>query len=185
MAGSLKDQLLKAGLADKKKAKQIDSEKRKQQKQQSKARKSGQQVEDNNLSLQAKLQEEREQKRQHDRLLNQQREAEKREREITAQCRQMIQQQQITLPGDADVGYNFVYDKKIKKIYVTDALQKQLSRGQLAIGVLDESFYLVPDKFADKIEQRRPDMVIRIQAEETVDEDDPYADFKIPDDLMW
>ncbi|MDF2180901.1 DUF2058 domain-containing protein [Neptuniibacter sp. CAU 1671] len=184
MAGSLKDQLLKAGLADQKKAKQIDTEKRKQKKQQTKARKSGLALDNQHADLQAKLQQEREEKREKDRLLNQQREAEKREREITAQCRQMIQQQQVVVPDNAEVGYNFVYDKKIKKIYVTDTLQQQLSRGQLAIGVLDEKFYLVPDKFADKIEQRRPEMVIRIEAEET-DEDDPYADFKIPDDLMW
>ncbi len=184
MAGSLKDQLLKAGLADQKKAKQIDTEKRKQKKQQTKARKSGLALDNQQADLQAKLQQEREEKREKDRLLNQQREAEKREREITAQCRQMIQQQQVVVPDSAEVGYNFVYDKKIKKIYVTDTLQQQLSRGQLAIGVLDEKFYLVPDKFADKIEQRRPEMVIRIEAEET-DEDDPYADFKIPDDLMW
>ena len=38
---------------------------------------------------------------------------------------------------------------------------------------------------AEKIEQRMPDLVIRIQPEEEPDEDDPYADYKIPDDLMW
>ncbi len=184
MAGSLKDQLLKAGLADQKKAKQIDTEKRKQKKQQNKARKSGQELDNQQADLQVKLQQERDEKREKDRQLNQQREAEKREREISAQCRQMIQQQQVAVPESADVGYNFVYAKKVKKIYVTETQQQQLSRGQLAIGVLDEKFYLIPDKFADKIEQRRPEMVIRIQAEET-DEDDPYADYKIPDDLMW
>jgi len=94
-------------------------------------------------------------------------------------------QQQINIPDNAELTYNFVYDKKVKTMYVTSDLQTQLIRGQVAIATLDEKFYLIPDKFAEKIEQRIPDYVIRVQPEEEPDEDDPYADYKIPDDLMW
>ncbi|MFT6351909.1 DUF2058 domain-containing protein [Neptuniibacter pectenicola] len=185
MAGSLKDQLLNIGLVDQKKAKKADSEKKKQKKQANKARKSGQAVVDEKAAKQQALEQQRKEKQERDRLLNLQRDEERQNREIEAQCRQMIMQQQINLPDNAELTYNFVYDKKVKTMYVTSDLQAQLIRGQVAIATLDEKFYLIPDKFAEKIEQRIPDYVIRVQPEEEPDEDDPYADYKIPDDLMW
>lgn len=185
MAGSLKDQLLNMGLVDKKKAKQADTEKRKQKKKASKARKSGQQVVDEQAVKQQQLEQQRKEKQDKDRELNRLRDEERRNREIEAQCRQMINQHHIKLSEDAEVAYNFVYDKKVKTLYVDETLQGQLIRGQLAIAVLEEKFYLLPDLFAAKIEQRIPEYVIRIEPEEEPDEDDPYADYKIPDDLMW
>lgn len=185
MAGSLKDQLLNMGLVDKKKAKQAETEKRQQKKKASKARKSGQAVVDEQAQKQQQLEQQRKAKQEKDRELNRQRDEERRNREIEAQCRQMINQHHIVLPQDGEVAYNFVYDKKVKTLYVDDTLQGQLIRGQLAIAVLEEKFYLLPDLFAEKIEQRIPDYVIRIEPEEEPDEDDPYADYKIPDDLMW
>lgn len=185
MAGSLKDQLLNMGLVDQKKAKQAEKEKNQKKKQAKKARKSGQSVVDEQAQQQQLLEQQRLEKQQRDRELNRQRDEERRNREIEAQCRQMINQQQLTIPEDAEVSYNFAYAKKVKTLYVTPVLQSQLIKGQIAIAVLDEKFYLIPDKFAEKIEQRHPDYVIRIQPEEEPDEDDPYADYKIPDDLMW
>ncbi|WP_210450506.1 DUF2058 family protein, partial [Pantoea ananatis] len=40
---------------------------------------------------------------------------------------------------------------------------------------------------ADKIAQRDAESIVLNSAlsQEEQDEDDPYADFKIPDDLMW
>jgi hypothetical protein len=44
----------------------------------------------------------------------------------------------------------------------------------------------VPRVIADKIAERNPDCVVRVkQASNVVEEDDPYAAFQIPDDLMW
>ncbi|NVP03123.1 DUF2058 family protein, partial [Photobacterium damselae subsp. damselae] len=46
---------------------------------------------------------------------------------------------------------------------------------------------LIPAVVADKIAQRdQESIVVNNTVDETVvDEDDPYADFVIPDDLMW
>lgn len=185
MAGSLKDQLLNIGLVDQKKAKKADSDKKKQKKQANKARKSGQAVADEQAIKQQALEQQRKEKQEHDRQLNLKREQEKRNKEIEAQCRQMITQHKIELPRNAEQSHNFAYENKVRTIYVTSELQAQLIRGQVAIAVLEEKFYLIPDKFAEKIEQRLPTYVIRVQPEEEPDEDDPYADYKIPDDLMW
>ncbi|MBD4641712.1 DUF2058 family protein, partial [Xanthomonas citri pv. citri] len=45
----------------------------------------------------------------------------------------------------------------------------------------------IPAVVADKIAQRDADSIVLNSAlsQEEQDEDDPYADFKIPDDLMW
>jgi uncharacterized protein YaiL (DUF2058 family) len=61
-----------------------------------------------------------------------------------------------------------------------------LSRGQLAIVALNESYELVPNIVADRILARDPQWFIsRNDKEEVEDEDDPYKDYKIPDDLIW
>ena len=85
------------------------------------------------------------------------------------------------------MAFQFVQDKKIKKAYVTGKQQKQLERGQIAIVALGESFELVPTVVAEKIRQRDEAAVLLLneRGNDAVDEDDPYKDFPIPDDLMW
>ena len=70
---------------------------------------------------------------------------------------------------------------------MTDKLHSQLSRGRLAIVKLAESYQLVPAGVAEKIGLRDAAYVIvQNQVETEADEDDdPYAEFKVPDDLMW
>ena len=51
---------------------------------------------------------------------------------------------------------------------------------------MGSSTELVPRVIADKIAERDASLVVRVNKPVTaVDEDDPYAAFKIPDDLMW
>jgi len=67
--------------------------------------------------------------------------------------------------------------------------------GRLAIVKLEQAYELVPAAVADKINQRDNHTVVlqNIISEtstadasvDSVDEDDPYADFVVPDDLMW
>ncbi|MEG7486685.1 DUF2058 family protein, partial [Enterobacter hormaechei] len=51
----------------------------------------------------------------------------------------------------------------------------------------DCDYAIIPAVVADKIAQRDADSIVLNSAlsQEEQDEDDPYADFKIPDDLMW
>ena len=180
MAGSLQDQLLKAGLADKNKAKQIKKEKTKQVQQQ---RKSKQGVVDENKQ---QLQQIRQQKQQRDRRLNEQRKAEADKKAIAAQVKQLIEVNCLSRQG-AELDYNFTDNKKIKKILVDSTMLEQLSRGQLAIVSLNDKYEVVPAIVAEKIQQRLPERVIvaNKNANHDVDKDDPYADYQIPDDLMW
>ena len=185
MAGSLRDQLLKAGAIDKKKAKQSQHQKRKGDNKKRQAVKSGQKV-DVQDSSQQKIEQEQREKQQRDLELNKQRDADRAKKALSAEVRQIVLQHKIEIPKDAEVSYNFEHNKKIKKIYVTTIQQDQLTRGQLAIAIIEQAYHLIPDKMAEKIESRLPEMVIRIQSEDMSDkDDDPYANYEIPDDLMW
>lgn len=71
--------------------------------------------------------------------------------------------------------------------------QTQLINGRLAIACLvinnsgECEYAIIPASVADKIAQRDADSIVVNSAlsQEEQDEDDPYADFKVPDDLMW
>lgn len=176
---SLQDQLLKAGLADEKKAKQINKDKRKQAKQVPK----GQSVaNETREAAQAALAE----KTARDKALAGERNAKAEKKAIAAQIKQLIQTNAINRDG-GDVAYQFSDGKKIKKLYVTALLQEQLSKGIVAIVKLGDAYEVVPAKVAAKIAQRNESYVVlqNTASADVVDEDDPYADYEIPDDLMW
>jgi uncharacterized protein len=183
MAGSLQDQLLNIGIVDKKKAKKSQHQKRKQATKTRKAIKSGENLEPQILTQE--MEQSKRDKQRRDLELNKQRDAERAKKALIAEVRQIGQQHSIDIPKDADISYNFNQNNKIKKIYITAEQQKQLVLGQLAIVIIGESHAIVPDKIAEKIEARLPEMVIRTQVEQDSDEDDPYADYQIPDNLMW
>lgn len=65
-------------------------------------------------------------------------------------------------------------------------MKQQLIKGKLGIARIEGVYELIPVSVAEKIQQRNEKRVVIFKAEEkTVDENDPYADFEIPDDLTW
>lgn len=178
MSNSLQNQLLKMGLVDEKKVKQVKKEKHKQARQQGK--KAAVVDEAKRLAQQVAAQ-----KAERDRELNRQRKEEAERRALAAQIRQLIEVNR--LPKDeGEIAYNFTDDNKVKRLYVTEQVQRQLGFGRLAIVMLDGQYELVPTAVAEKIRQRDESCVILCnEPEQHNDEDDPYADYQIPDDLMW
>jgi uncharacterized protein len=176
---SLQEQLLKAGIVDKKKAKQVEQEKRKQTKQ---SHKGQTQVNEAKELAKKALAE----KTARDREINRQREAEAELKAIAAQIKQLIEVNRIDRQG-GETAYQFTDGTKIKKIYVSPTLHNQLSKGLIAVVRLNDQYELVPAVVADKISQRDESIVlVQNQAsKDEIDEDDYYADYKIPDDLMW
>lgn len=175
---SLQDQLLKAGLADSKKAKQIQKEKRKQKK----APKGQKVVDETTLAAQKSMAEKAERDREMNRKLNEQ----AQQKAIEAQIRQLIDTNRIDRAG-GETAHQFTHGKKIKKLYVTEPQHNQLSKGFIAIVEFGDTYELVPSAVAEKIAARNPELVIvkHDQSKQAIDEDDPYADYQIPDDLMW
>lgn len=178
---SLKDQLLKAGLIDPKKAKQAEKEKRKEANQ---ARRTGHSEQD---EVKAAAKAALEAKAERDRELNRQRDQEAEQKALQAQIRQLAQNHRQS-KGPGDMEYNFTHDSRIKKIRVSKQVHRQIVLGHLAIVCVGETYELVPRIVAKKIAQRDPASVLvdnyNAQSTEVV-EDDPYKDYVIPDDLMW
>ncbi len=176
---SLQDQLLKAGLVDKKQVKQVNKEKRKQT---NVARRSAEGVVD---EVKQQAEQARLEKAERDRELNRQRDQEMQNRAIAAQIKQLVDNNRQ--PKGGDVEYNFTDGKHVKKIRVKPEIQQQLIRGQLTIVKSAGEYELVPRVIADKIALRDPGCVLvsNTRSANDTQDDDPYADYVIPDDLMW
>lgn len=180
MKNALQEQLLKAGLADEKKLKKMKKEKHLQRKQVGKKQK---------IVSEATLlvAEQRREQVARDQELNRKRKAEAEEKAIAAQVRQLINVNRVAYQGD--VAFNFVDGTLVKRLYVNQKIHNELTQGKLAIARDDKSYALIPAKVADKIQQRIPSAIVLLNAPAAAaadaDEDDPYADYKIPDDLIW
>lgn len=122
-----------------------------------------------------------------DRALNEERDRQANQKALHAQVRQLIQLNRQSRDG-GDIAFNFKDGLTIKKLLVTKRLQDHLVHGRLAIVKLDDKYELVPTAVAQKIRLRDPNTVIvcNDSAEANKpDADDPYADYKVPDDLDW
>lgn len=178
---SLQEQLLKAGLTTEKALKQAKKEKKPQQKV---AKEQRNQASETQIAA-AKA---RAEQAERDRELNKQRNAEQLKRAIAAQIKQMIETHRI--PRTGEISFNFVDGKHVKKMNLTQVFIDQLTRGQLAIVRLGETYELLPAVAAKKIAERDAASIVLLNEPNAAtqvieEEDDPYKDFVIPDDLMW
>jgi len=178
---SLQDQLLKAGVVDKKKVNQVKHQKHKATKQQPKGKPRVDEVKE--AAAQALAE-----KAARDREINQDRQREAEKKAIRAQIVQLVEMNRIGREG-GDIPYQFSDGSKVKKLYVNMKLHKQLGTGVIAIARLGEGYELVPAVVADKIRQRDESVIVvhNLRSSPGQDdlEDDPYAQYQIPDDLMW
>lgn len=181
MAGSLQDQLLGAGLSNKKKVKQINVDKRRQEK---KSRKNKTELINEATVLADKaMTAEKEKSQQLNKKIKQCAE----HKADLAQIKQLVELNLVKVEN-SDRLYNFVDNDKVKTLEIDAQIQKALGAGQLAIVRVDDEYRLIPMGVADKIKLRDEESIIPITTDsdgaESVD-DDPYADYQIPDDLMW
>ena len=175
---TLQEQMLKAGLVSSKKMAKVQRTAKKSRVQ---AREAREAVEENK-----KAQLER------DKQLSEQQKQAVLAKEFRAQVKQLIEMNRITV-AKGNITFNFTDGNLIKKIEVDKQTQTKLINGRLAIARLvinakgDCDYAIIPAVVADKIAQRDADSIVLNSAlsQEEQDEDDPYADFKIPDDLMW
>ncbi|HDR2891185.1 TPA: DUF2058 domain-containing protein [Enterobacter asburiae] len=175
---TLQEQMLKAGLVTSKKMAKVQRTAKKSRVQ---AREAREAVEENK-----KAQVER------DKQLSEQQKQAVLAKEFKAQVKQLIEMNRIAV-SRGNITFNFTDGNLIKKIEVDKQTQTQLINGRLAIARLvinasgDCEYAIIPAGVADKIAQRDADSIVLNSAlsQEAEDEDDPYADFKIPDDLMW
>lgn len=176
MVNSLQAQLLKTGLVDEKKLKQAQRAKKKAAKHEP----------EKLYDAAAAVDKARADKAERDRALNQQRKDDAARKEREAQAKQLIDQNKLDRTG-GETAYQFASKNKIKKIYVTAEQFAKLSRGQLGVVRMSGNFELIPVEIAHKVSERAPQWPVHIAKieQQAPAEDDPYAAFQVPDDLMW
>jgi len=131
---SLRDELLKAGLASADQAKKLDSAARKQGHQQKKDKALAIEAAARQAEVRRQLEAEAAGKREADRRLNLEREAEKQRREQAIRTRQLIDSHRLN-EAEAEIHYNFL-DRDghwIRAIRVTAPQRQGLATGRLAI----------------------------------------------------
>jgi uncharacterized protein YaiL (DUF2058 family) len=174
VGNSLQDQLLKAGLIDEQKLKQARTGKRK-------AQKKG--VVDDQARARARQAEA--EKAARDRELNRRQQEEARCRAEANELRQLIHTHRL-LRRDGEIPYSFQAGQALKRIYVTAEQQRGLAQGRLAIVRQDNGYEVIPAEIAERVRARDASLVLvhNTTGQEPA-EDADYADYKVPDDLMW
>ena len=169
---TLQEQMLKAGLVNEKKLKKAKKGSKKSRMQ---AREVKEAVEENKRAQQEK-----------DQVLSTEQKEKRLNKEIQAQVKQLIDMNRID-QSDGDIKYNFTDGTMVKSIYVEPLIQSQLAKGILSIARYEETYVIIPTSVAKKIMLRDNDTIIEqnSKVEDQAEEDDPYADFVVPDDLMW
>ncbi len=182
MSNPFQEQFLKAGLVNQQQVKKAQRDKNKQHKQKQKPSKKAPAVDEAKLKAQKLAEEQANRARE----LNKKKEEQARQKAISAEINQLIKDHFIKRDEKCDIAYNFQHDNKVKHIYVNADMKQQIINGKLGIARIEGRYELVPQAIAEKIQQRNEKRVILFKDEQqTVEENDPYADFKIPDDLMW
>ncbi|MFZ2844775.1 DUF2058 domain-containing protein [Psychrobacter sp.] len=173
---ALQAQLLKAGLVDSKKANKIS-------KQTQHAKRTG---DASNIEAKKTLADAQAKKIEKDQKLNQEKQQVLEDKMLRANIIQMIKQHQLS-ETSGDVSYQFVDDAKVKKINITQKLYDQIVAGHVVIARLDDSYALLPRPLADRIDSKMEGFMVvsNDTSNDELAEDDPYAAYVIPDDLMW
>jgi len=169
---TLQEQMLKAGLVNEKKLK--------------KAKKGSKKSRVQAREVKAAVEENKRAQQERDKELSHQQNEQRLSKEISAQIKQLLEMNKLDLT-DGDIKYNFTDGTLVKSLYVTSLIRDQLSKGILAIARYEDTYLVIPSSVANKIALRDEQTVIdQKEPESDVSaEDDPYADFVVPDDLMW
>lgn len=174
---ALQAQLLKAGLVDNKKAKKLSKQAVHEQR-------TGQ---NNEAEIKAKIAQDQQQKLAKDQAIELEKKTLLQEKELKAAIIQMISQHKIR-ETDGDISYQFVDAGKIKKLYINQQIYNALVAGSLVIAKDHDRYALLPKALADRINAKLEGFIIVNNSEKNeavTDEEDPYAAYVIPDDLMW
>lgn len=178
----LQEQLLKAGLVKKSKVSEAARE-------QQKARHGKGPAKPSDIALEAERA--RIDKVERDRALERERKSQARLAELRAQARQIINDKQV--PGAGDSEYRFDADGAIRSVLVNDDQRRQLSSGALVIVRTGERYALLPRAAGAKVRERDAGMIVLDhgvdagtgQTDASSEDDAYYAQFQVPDDLVW
>ncbi len=180
MAESLFDQLKKAGLVDAKKA-------QKSQKEKGKAH--YREVKQNtpvNHDVAEQAAQAFSEKAARDRALNLAREAMQAQKAAQAQARQIIESNRISAFA-GQIAYHFADNGSVKTLHVNPQTHHKLAAAGIRIARFEGGYVLISAAAAEKLASRDASLLIAhpSDAPPVTNTDDHYAQFAVPDDLIW
>jgi Uncharacterized protein conserved in bacteria len=188
-ANALQAQLLKAGLVKKSQVSQVAN-------QQAKARVDKHDPKAAAIAAEAELarieaEKARLEKVERDRQIAAERNAERRANELRAQARQIIADKKVLAKGEAE--YRFNDGEVIRTLLLTEAVRKQVIDAALVIVRDGEGYCLLPRVAAVQVRERAPELIVLDNAGRdyvepstgNAEDDAYYAQFQVPDDLVW
>lgn len=188
-ANALQAQLLKAGLVKKSQVSQVAN-------QQAKARVDKHDPKAAAIAVEAELarieaEKARLEKVERDRQIAAERNAERRANELRAQARQIIADKKVLAKGEAE--YRFNDGEVIRTLLMTEAVRKQVIDAALVIVRDGEGYCLLPRVAAVQVRERAPELIVLDNAGRdyvepstgNAEDDAYYAQFQVPDDLVW
>jgi uncharacterized protein YaiL (DUF2058 family) len=175
MSMSLRDQLIQAGLGTKKQVKETAKGQR------PRSRHQPEQVSAEKLAAsQAQAA-----KNARDQELNRRQQEKAAAKARRAQVKQLIEQYRLP-PVQSDEYFNFADGTRLARLAVTPQLREQLIQGRAVVVRYEGHYAVVPEAAVERIRERDEHAIVPYVAPaETVDNDDPYKAFVVPDDLVW
>lgn len=177
MADSLKDQMLALGLISKQQAARRPGKKTQAPKKQ-RGQKSQRQQELDAIAAH---------KREKDRAANREREIQRKAREQADWVRQIIATHALAreATGDDVEPFNFTLNGKIHRLHAKPDQRQRLVSGALGIVQFDGRYHLLPTVEVQRLAEKIAPRCWLPTEDEAPAEDDPYAEYKVPDDLVW
>lgn len=180
MGDSLRDQLRALGLAGSQ-----PSERQRVRKQPQKPKKSSRRERDRQDGGELSLDEayalrQRDEQRQAQQARQRKLEEQRRRREVNQAIRGIVKARRKNCEG-AEIARNFLFNGRIRKVYVTAEQQKALSAGLLGIVYLSGSYHLIEPDALDAVREISAEHVVDLGLEPG-DEDPEHP---VPDDLIW
>ena len=180
MSNPFQEQLLKAGLVTKHQVQKAKQDKNREKKRQH----SKKEIVVDEARIKAK--QVSEEKTNRDRELNKRKEEQARQKANSIEINQLIMNNCLSRDENCEIIYNFEHNKKVKRIYVNAEMKQKIIQGVFGIARIEGRYELVPKAIAEKIKKRNEKRVIIFNDDQyAVDENNPYSNYQIPDDLMW
>ena len=94
---------------------------------------------------------------------------------------------------NGEIPYNFVRGKRVKRLYVDEALRARLVSGELAIAEVYGLHHILDEAALAELLELLPETFVHRHGDEgtedaqapTEDVQDDYDGFEVPDDIVW
>ncbi len=114
-----------------------------------------------------------------------------RRKQVKAEIKALIEANSLN-DWHGEIAYNYQIGERIKQLLINDEARQKLIDGQLSITRLNRITHVVPSPLKDDILALNAQWLFITGGQSSGDEasegsvaDDPYADYAVPDDIVW